>query len=259
MEESMKTLKQIFTILTLSIYATAGFTQVDIFKEPFENGVYIVNGDTPVYNLEELERVQTPEFSSQKLMINMLVGNILDLWSDKSTNVLTYCIADTFEDRKSDVVDAFEEASQAWMEHANIEIRYLADQDFNCTEENEMITFDVRPVSVGFYLARAFFPSTPRLQRNVLIDDSSFSYPQSTLVGILKHELGHVLGFRHEHMHEDSSGICANEDKNFKPVTDYDHISVMHYPQCDGGGDILDLKLSESDKIGAEIAYPGLN
>ena len=255
----MKSLKQLIIITTLTIFTTTVFSQDEIIKEPFENGVYIINGDTPVYSLEELERIQTPEFSSQKLMINLLVGNILDLWSDKSTNVLTYCIADTFDDRKSDVVDAFEEASLAWMEHANVEIKYLADQDINCTKENELITFDVRPVNVGFYLARAFFPSTPRLQRNVLIDDSSFKYAQSTLVGILKHELGHVLGFRHEHMHSDSTGKCANEDKNFKPVTDYDNLSVMHYPQCDGEGDILDLKLSEMDKMGAEIAYPRHN
>ena len=44
------------------------------------------------------------------------------------------------------------------------------------------------------------------------------------------------------------------EDDNFKPLTDYDRFSVMHYPQCNGGGD-WSLMLTGLDKAGAACLY----
>ena len=59
----------------------------------------------------------------------------------------------------------------------------------------------------GEYLARAYFPNEPRRDRNVLIDETSFDLDPDeklTLVGILRHELGHTLGWRHEHTRPES-------------------------------------------------------
>jgi hypothetical protein len=116
--------------------------------------------------------------------------------------------------------------------------------------------FDVRPVNFGDYLARAFFPDEPRAARNVLIDESSFQLdppPEKLqLVGILRHELGHTLGFRHEHTRPES-GTCF-EDSNWRPLTSYDAFSVMHYPQCNGQGD-WSLILTDRDQHASACLY----
>ncbi|WP_458576345.1 zinc metalloprotease [Aliamphritea spongicola] len=72
------------------------------------------------------------------------------------------------------------------------------------------------------------------------------------MVGILRHELGHVLGFRHEHTRAES-GTCF-EDSEWTPLTSYDPFSVMHYPQCNGQGD-WSLSITKQDAKGASCLY----
>ena len=68
------------------------------------------------------------------------------------------------------------------------------------------------------------------------------------------HELGHVLGFRHEHIHEENPEVCNESSPYFESVTDYDRLSIMHYAQC--GGLNRSGRLSDYDKEGAAKAYP---
>ena len=110
-------------------------------------------------------------------------------------------------------------------------------------------------VNLNAYLARAFFPDDARETRNVLIDNSAFELPvggKLSLTGILRHELGHAIGARHEQTRPES-GTCF-EDKDWRGVTDYDAFSVMHYPQCNGKGD-WSLTLTVQDKNGIACLY----
>ena len=101
------------------------------------------------------------------------------------------------------------------------------------------------------YIARAFFPSTPKRSRNVLVDDSIWTSGSWTPTNILGHELGHTLGFRHEHTRPES-GTCF-EDNNWRPLTPYDSASIMHYPQCNGSSD--DLSFTSTDGNGVRALY----
>ena len=98
------------------------------------------------------------------------------------------------------------------------------------------------------------WPSSSRKSREVLIATSSFgNISPWTLTGVLRHELGHTIGFRHEHTRPES-GACF-EDNNWRALTAYDSSSVMHYPQCNGTQN-GDLVLTNLDKQGASALYP---
>jgi len=233
-----------------------------VFKEPFPGGKYIVNGDVAVADRKQLQEFfetsikQEPPQTRPGQLIIARPGGQDAFWNNTQKKQITYCVSTTFGARQPTVVSAMQAAGGAWSQVADIAFVYVASQDSACTASNANVVFDVRPVNVnGQYLARAFFPNEPRAARNVLIDDSSFQLDPSgklTLVGILRHELGHTLGWRHEHTRPDS-GTCF-EDNEWRPLTSYDRFSVMHYPQCNGGGD-WSLTLTNFDKSGSACLY----
>ncbi|MCP1926408.1 matrixin family metalloprotease [Bradyrhizobium elkanii] len=236
-----------------------------VTKEPFQYGKYIVNGDTPISTDKDLE-----EFYKQNVETAGLVGaefivmnkaGIDIIWKDGDKNNLAYCVSNApvasggFGNRYNTVVSAMADATRAWEAVADIKYIHVTAEDSNCTPTNGNVKFDVRPVNLNAYLARAFFPDEDRTARNVLIDNSAFELPAGgklSLTGILRHELGHTIGARHEHTRP-QSGTCF-EDKDWRGVTDYDALSVMHYPQCNGKGD-WSLTLTLQDKNGVACLY----
>ena len=102
------------------------------------------------------------------------------------------------------------------------------------------------------YIARAFFPSTPKHGRNILVNAKSLqSIGSWTPTNILGHELGHSLGFRHEHTRPEA-GTCF-EDNNWRALTPYDSASIMHYPQCNGTSS--NLSMTNTDRQGVAALY----
>ena len=226
-----------------------------VFKEPFKNGVYIVNGDTPIqdelglsrfyysmvartkllktnremkkifdkntlknvknsqsYNLSWVpskNKIMLNDSSSHlkydgvpKLTIDAISGKI-NIWNKLEIQELKYCISKSFGINYSKVVDSMIVATNAWMNTSIIRFIHINEMDDNCNENTPGVDFDIRPINVnGKYLARAFFPRYSRLTSNILIDRSALNLnpiKQLNLDGILRHELGHVLGLRHEH------------------------------------------------------------
>lgn len=222
------------------------------YQEP-ETGVWIADGDTPFVNEKQLREFYDLNVADGQLIVDR-VNNTDNKWSATQALNLTYCISNSFNGNKSAVVTAMAQATGAWSAVANVKYVYLSAQDSNCTASNNNVLFNVSPVNVnGQYLARAFFPNATRANRNVLIDNTSFGDPSVSLVGVLRHELGHTIGFRHEHTRPEA-GTCF-EDNNWRALTPYDSASVMHYPQCNGTGSFTDLNLTALDAQGAAALY----
>jgi hypothetical protein len=120
----------------------------------------------------------------------------------------------------------------------------------------EQPIFTVELVNTGGRLiAAAFFPNDPPKERRVIIDPVFYSDNLGfNPIGVLRHELGHVLGFRHEHIRSGAPAVCPNEPLvNTINLTDYDPSSVMHY-FCGGVGD-KELRITDIDRQGSQLLY----
>lgn len=232
---------------TFQEFAASTFRDVD--------GSYIVNGDEVISNRGDLRAFYDvlvgPSTPTDGLIVNTVSGAD-DKWSTSQVGNLTYCVSTKFGSRHADVVSAMASGAGLWeAASSKVNFVYVSSADGNCTTRNNAVLFSVEPVETSQYIARAFFPSTSSRQQNVLIDDSIWSSGSWTPTNILGHELGHVLGFRHEHTRPES-GTCF-EDNNWRPLTPYDSSSIMHYPQCNGTSD--DLSMTSTDRAGVVALY----
>ena len=215
---------------------------------------YIVNGDEPVSTDGRLRQFyddmvgdkHTGKQLEGGLIVNRVNGQD-DKWSASQALNLTYCVSTKFGSDHSRMVTAMASGAGQW-EAASSKVNYVhvPSQDTSCNTRNNNVLFSVEPVSTTQYIARAFFPSSPKRSRNVLVDDSIWTAGSWTPSNIMAHELGHTLGFRHEHTRPES-GTCF-EDNNWRPLTPYDSASIMHYPQCNGTSS--NLSMTSTDRAG---------
>jgi hypothetical protein len=240
--------------LSLIILLSSGI--VSAAREPFPSGKFITEWDLAFTSQEQMNAYYKANNKSTTLIVNTIGNKVFDIWNKTDRMNLTYCVSNTFGSHKKDVVEALKVATEDWMDVARVKFIYKSAEDKNCNEKNKNVVFDVRPVSLGMYLARAFFPNEGRASRNVLIDSSSFDYSFVAFSGFLRHELGHALGFRHEHISKDGNGSCDEGDTHYTPVTRYDPSSVMHYPQCGGKNQLENMVISRLDEEGARKVYP---
>lgn len=150
---------------------------------------------------------------------------------------LTYCIQrGTFTASQLTAIEpALTAAQQSWSGLVNIQFVHDASQDATCSASNTSVFFNVRGVSSGAFFGSSFFPDYARSTRELLIDASAFTTTAGgrDLEGIMRHESGHILGFRHEHVWI----ACTSETPDdARHITAYDVNSIMHYPQCRPSG-----------------------
>lgn len=184
---------------------------------------------------------------------------------------LTYCVRHaTFNGNDTEyeaVVTAMQEATHDWEATCVVKFRHLVDFDKGNPADQVAPLFDVqRDNRYPNLLALAFFPDDPKEQRSVWVYDALFNSKRNpyTMVGVLRHELGHVLGFRHEHIREGAPLSCEERYQSSQhgdttdhttDLTPYDAASVMHY-MCPG----VVMKnptwqISKQDRIGAQAVY----
>lgn len=175
----------------------------------------------------------------------------------KPGTVLSFCVLkSTFGDQNKyeTVRNNMLAATWNWEETCGVKFEHRADLDDSPTNTPAGVLFTVREVNAnGQFIAAAFFPNEPHNRRRLIIDPSYYT-TSFDKVGVLRHELGHVLGFRHEHIRSGAPPACGDEDTGDTiEVTNYDPKSVMHY-FCGGVGS-LDLKITEIDTDGSQKIY----
>lgn len=188
-------------------------------------------------------------------LVGITVDGKLVRWAPGVT--LTYCVLkNTFgSDDKYETVKAnMQLATWDWEKVCGVKFEHVAALDASETTRPEGVIFAVREIDAGGeFIASAFFPNDPRNRRRVLIDPSYYTTTFDQ-VGVLRHELGHVLGFRHEHIRSEAPPQCPDETTfDAENLTMYDPQSVMHY-FCGQVG-TRDLKITEVDRIGAQKLY----
>lgn len=186
----------------------------------------------------------------------------------KDATALSYCVfLESFPDRESYVMvrDNLATAAQDWQSTCGVRFIYHPEFDnhpdpaVQLEKIDPKLVFAVRYLDTGGeVIASAFFPTQPPRRRRVFIDPSY--YADSLIydrVGVLRHELGHILGFRHEQNRNEAPPDCS-KDRNLSiselaELTVYDYKSVMHY-FCGGVGS-REMTITALDVEGAQKLY----
>jgi hypothetical protein len=177
------------------------------------------------------------------------------IWPPGKRN-LTYAV-DRQRFHESDyqfVVAAMREAARGWEDACNTcGISFEHRGEFDNSPSTNSVTFVVTYIPTDSFIAAAFFPNDP-LPKRFLVIGPQFFTTDFNRIGVLRHEIGHILGYRHMHI----VGVpgCNTEDHNWRAVTaQYDRLSVMHY-FCGGGGTRM-LELSGQDRADHRKLYGG--
>jgi hypothetical protein len=226
-----------------------------VYREAGEHGLYFVDGDIPIRNEAELRAYYDAWSDPEGALTVDQTFDSDNTWSFPASVTLSYCVTDDLGAKKASVEAAMAAATASWQDVIGVRFEYKSDQSASCDENNSNVTFNVREVPDDGIFAGSFFPDYERAERQLKIRPSAYTTTAGgrDFEGILRHELGHALGFRHEHIWLDPT--CTGESSdNARLVTSYDVNSIMHYPQCrpsESGG----YRQTDTDYRGAAELY----
>ena len=153
-------------------------------------------------------------------------NGVIQRWQPGST--LTYCVLkQTLGSNYAAVVANMKAATAEWESHCNMKFKHDVTKDNSApaVDPPAGITFTVRMSSgPNAPIASAFFPGDEedlngdgdfndageRSEFHLLVFPDYFTTTFDK-VGVLRHELGHVMGFRHEHIRSDAPAVCQGE------------------------------------------------
>ncbi len=184
------------------------------------------------------------------------VNNQDDVWANGQQKNLTYCVSTNFGSGQARIINEMNQAANAWKLVGNVKFIYKASEDANCTSSNPNVIIAVQKWNTVGPVANSFFPSAGKGSLFLDLAAADVPSPNAPLVtsaGILRHELGHILGLRHEHIRNPLQP-CDSEPATYAPLTPYDKNSVMHYPQC-GGFPNSTMSISALDAAGVHELY----
>jgi hypothetical protein len=125
-----------------------------------------------------------------------------DVWHNGQQQSLTYCVSNVFGADWARAVSEMAQAASAWQSVTMVRFAHVPSEDINCNLNNSNVVFAVVPWGGG--LACAPHPSGGGCVKRTLVidfpdlDNNWKDFPNLTTVGVLRHELGHILGLRHE-------------------------------------------------------------
>jgi hypothetical protein len=223
---------------------------------------YVLEGDLPLTKEQVRARLLFQAQGSQPATTPS--GELLVVLSDgkpafwpKAARTLTYAVhrssfpsAETYQLVCANLSSAAQEWEQVCPE-CGLTIQHRADFDAAPTSGNTTFVVAFVPTLSRGYVALSFFPNDPPTKR-VLMVGPAYINTSYDKVGVFRHELGHILGYLHEHI-RGNSGCYRDQDNQWQPLTKYDPHSVMHY-FCGGTG-TMTLNLTDSDKQGHRTLY----
>lgn len=228
--------------------------------------------------------------SSSSSLLGWDVEGTDEVWSGPQKIALTWCVgwvrpstntpdnAELHAERYELLVQAVEESARAWERVTNANFVHLREFDdstpksYNggsCRPGQDGVHFRVRMSLVNECEGpcKGLTNATPRTElepewagpgnpdgfkRELIMSASSLSNESEAITTAL-HELGHVLGFEHEH-YRDEFPDCPALTSSWRELTPADPKSVMAYDSCEG---VLsnEPQLSAYDRLGAFYQY----